>query len=277
MNAAKFTPRGGRIGLIVKRSPDYLAITVSDTGVGFDPASTPALFEMFSQAHAEVEGAEGGLGIGLSLVKGLVNLHGGSVRADSRGAGLGAEFTIEIPSSMILDRPTPTATADPVPTADAPSGCRVLVVDDNRDAADSLGMLLEFSGHEVRIAYSGGQALTTGEEYRPDIAILDIGMPDMDGYEVARRARSSQWGARVILIALTGWGQESDKQAALAGVSIGISPNRSIPMSSRNSSRAVWLLAGNQYLPREAPRFASEIPSACYHTERSAAWQRPRM
>lgn len=216
-NAAKFTPRGGRIDLAVTETPSGLDIAVRDTGVGFEPAAAPLLFEMFSQAHAGTEAADGGLGIGLSLVRELIQLHGGGVSANSGGKGLGAEFKITLPSTMILADPSPA-----IENRDEPGGpsakrrARILIADDNRDAADSLGMLLDLAGHEVKVAHSGKQALALGQQYRPDVIILDIGMPEMDGYEVARSARRDSWGRTALLVALTGWGQAADKEKASA-------------------------------------------------------------
>ena len=216
-NAAKFTPRGGRINLGVSKTPTDIVITVSDTGIGFEPAVAPHLFEMFTQAHAMTEGSEGGLGIGLSLVKGLIRLHGGSVSAQSGGKDLGAEFKITLPGSIILATPAPApATSSDLGPPISERSARILVADDNRDAADSLGMLLELAGHDVKVAHSGKAALALGGSYRPDVVILDIGMPDMSGYDVARHARQESWGKSAYLIALTGWGQAADKEHAAA-------------------------------------------------------------
>jgi signal transduction histidine kinase/ActR/RegA family two-component response regulator len=216
-NAAKFTPRGGRINLAVNKTPTEIVIAVRDTGIGFEPNLSPHLFDMFMQAHPATEGAEGGLGIGLSLVKGLIRLHGGSVSAESDGIGRGAEFKITLPGALILGLPAPTGatSADSGPSISA-RPARILIVDDNRDAADSLGMLLELSGRDVKVVHSGKEALILGASYRPDVVILDIGMPDMSGYEVARSARRESWGEPAYFIALTGWGQVTDKERAAA-------------------------------------------------------------
>jgi signal transduction histidine kinase/ActR/RegA family two-component response regulator len=217
-NAAKFTPHGGRITLAAARTGANLSITVTDSGIGFDPAAAPMLFEMFSQANAAAEASEGGLGIGLSLVRGLVQLHGGTVGARSPGKGLGAEFTITLPATMLSPAASPANLA-PVGSAipAAPSTqARVLIADDNRDAADSIGLLLQLEGHEVFVAHSGNEAIALGRLHRPDVVILDIGMPDIDGYEVARLARREPWGKHAYLVALTGWGQSDDKQSARA-------------------------------------------------------------
>jgi len=216
-NAAKFTPHGGRIALTATRTATNLLITVTDSGIGFEPSATPMLFEMFSQANAVAEGSEGGLGIGLSLVRGLVQLHGGAVGAHSRGKGLGSEFTITLPATMLSPAKPPAEVVPVVPmTRAAAKQARVLIADDNRDAADSIGLLLQLEGHEVFVAHSGNEAIALGRLHRPDVVILDIGMPDIDGYEVARVARREAWGEHAYLVALTGWGQTDDKESARA-------------------------------------------------------------
>jgi signal transduction histidine kinase/ActR/RegA family two-component response regulator len=216
-NAAKFTPRGGRINLAVSRTPTDIVIAVRDTGIGFEPALARHLFDMFTQAQGATEGSEGGLGIGLSLVKGLIQLHGGSVSAESGGIGLGAEFKITLPGTLVLASPTPdVATSSESGSPITERRARILIADDNVDAADSLGMLLELAGHDVKVAHSGNAALASGESYRPDVVILDIGMPDLSGYDVARAARHKAWGKSAYFIALTGWGQAADKERAAA-------------------------------------------------------------
>jgi CheY-like chemotaxis protein len=168
---------------------------------------------MFSQVSPGKGHTDGGLGIGLALVKGLVGLHGGSVEARSDGLGKGSEFLVYLPHAMVR-------AAAEAPQADAPPSrpvmraLRVLIADDNRDSAESLGMLLEMSGHEVQLAHDGTQALAMAAEKRPDVALLDIGMPGMDGYEVAMNIRKAPWGPNITLIAITGWGQEDNKRLA---------------------------------------------------------------
>jgi signal transduction histidine kinase len=211
-NAAKFTPRGGHAWLRARRDGAWIELGVRDDGIGIEPGQIPRLFEMFSQAHRALEGGRGGLGIGLALVRGLVERHGGTVEAKSAGPGRGAEFIVRLPAA---EAPRQAAEA---PSAVSAGKKKVLVADDNRDAADSLGFLLRTMGHEVRIAYDGEQALAAGAEFRPDAVILDIGMPRANGYDVAARARESDWGRGATLIALTGWGQRRDKAlAARAG------------------------------------------------------------
>lgn len=210
-NAAKFTPAGGRLSVSVSITADDLMIAVSDSGVGFDRAQIPLLFEMFSQADGRAADGEGGLGIGLALVKGLVELHGGQVRAESPGKGLGSTFTVLLPASAVVSASRPSQ--DPAEASDAKM-TTILVADDNRDAADSMGVLLELSGHQVLVAHSGSRAIEMGREHRPKVVILDIGMPDLSGYEVARRIRTEDWGKDVFLMAITGWGQADDKERA---------------------------------------------------------------
>jgi CheY-like chemotaxis protein len=172
---------------------------------------------MFSQVNSAIDRAEGGLGIGLALVKGLVALHGGRVEVRSEGLGRGSEFIVHLPHKVLA--PASVEVEEPshgAANSTAVRRGRVLVVDDNRDAAESLGLVLRFMGYEVSIAYSGAEALELGAVERPRAAIIDIGMPGMSGPEVARRMRREAWGRNAVLVALTGWGQDTDKQAARA-------------------------------------------------------------
>jgi signal transduction histidine kinase len=211
-NAAKFTPRGGHAWLRARRDGAWIELSVRDDGIGIEPGQLPRLFEMFSQAQPALERGRGGLGIGLALVRGLVERHGGTVEAKSAGPGRGAEFVVRLPAAEAPQEARQPQSQVPVGKK------RVLVADDNRDAADSLGFLLRTMGHEVRVAYDGEQALAAGADFRPDTVILDIGMPRANGYDVAARARESDWGRGATLIALTGWGQRRDKaMAARAG------------------------------------------------------------
>jgi PAS domain S-box-containing protein len=216
-NAAKYTDAGGRITLTASLANAELLISIRDTGIGLTPESIPGLFTMFSQVNSAVDRAEGGLGIGLALVKGLVALHGGRVEARSEGLGRGSEFIVHLPQKVLAPKST-AVVEDTRGAANAPAirRCRVLVADDNRDAAESLGMVLRFAGYEAFMAFSGAEALDIGARERPQAAIIDIGMPGMSGHEVARRMRLEAWGKNAVLIALTGWGQEQDKQAAKA-------------------------------------------------------------
>jgi len=215
-NAAKYTDPGGRIDLHVERDGGDLLIRVHDTGIGMEPEALPRVFEMFSQLRPALERSEGGLGIGLALVKGLVTLHGGSIDVHSGGIGQGSEFRVRIP----LSAADTGAVAQKVITDIAATGRgrRVLVVDDNADAAESLAMLLSLDGHEVRTAVDADQALDVAAHFQPELAILDIGLPRKNGYELARDLRRQRATRRAILIALTGWGQHEDRSRAyLAG------------------------------------------------------------
>ncbi len=208
-NAAKFTPPGGRISVAAELEGRTVAVHVEDNGVGFASDVAPALFKPYAQLaamHGRAGG--GGLGIGLSLVAGLVRLHDGQVEARSEGPGHGATFTVRLPVAAIAQPRDPRpAAASAVP----PPGTRILVADDNADAADSLQRILAFYGYAVKTAYDGRAALAAALEFEPQIAVLDIGMPEMDGYELARELRSRR-GAALTLVALTGWGQEHDRR-----------------------------------------------------------------
>jgi signal transduction histidine kinase/ActR/RegA family two-component response regulator len=214
-NAAKYTDAQGEIKLAAWQDAEGLAIRVTDDGIGIEPSVIKGLFEMFSQIDSAIDRAEGGLGIGLALVKGLVALHGGSVQATSPGLGRGSEFTIRLPRPLVVERRA-VGSSKPVPAAQAGPRGKVIVADDNRDAADSLKLLLELSGYDTFVAYNGQQALDFGARERPSAFILDVGMPDMTGYEVARRIRQQAWGRSALLVAVTGWGQDDDKERAKA-------------------------------------------------------------
>lgn len=212
-NAAKYTNPGGQISLAIQAEPTGLTIIVKDTGIGFEPDAVTDMFEMFTQVSSSQQ-REGGLGIGLALVKGLVTLHGGTVHARSAGMGQGSEFTIYLPGSIVVGQRANSA-LNPTDLPVANGGrCKVLIVDDNRDSADALAFLLESDGYEVTTGYSGTEALTLAAQGHPDAAILDIGMPDLTGYEVARRLRQETWGRGLLLVAMTGWGQAKDKERA---------------------------------------------------------------
>ena len=211
-NAAKYTDPGGHIELSGHVQGGLLCLSVQDDGIGMSPESLERNFEMFSQAEGASTRSDGGLGIGLALVRGLVELHGGAVEAMSEGPGRGSKFTVRLPLADSVASPAAAAETD-APTV-ATVGRRVLVADDNKDAADALAMLLELAGHEVRVAHGGRAALSLAQTFRPDVAVLDIGMPELNGYEVAKELRREPWGSRMFLIALTGWGQDDDRQRA---------------------------------------------------------------
>jgi two-component system CheB/CheR fusion protein len=214
-NAVKYTPAGGVIHLGIEVGPQFLTISVRDNGVGLSTEAMRNVFNMFTRINPEVARTEGGLGIGLALAKGLAQLHGGRIDVRSAGPGSGSEFMICLPRSLIVTTPPP---ASDVPVKVPAARRRILIADDNQDAAESLSMLLKLSDHEVHVAHSGGEAFEAAKETRPDIGIFDIGMPDLNGYQLAERIRHEAWGKTMKLIALTGWGQESDKRrAVLAG------------------------------------------------------------
>ncbi len=208
-NAAKYTPEGGRIWLTARRAGANVEISVRDSGAGIPAEVLPKVFDLFMQGERTYSRAQGGLGIGLTLVRSLVNLHGGGVEARSDGPGRGSEFVVRLPLAA-AQLAAPDGDRYARPAAVAPR--RILVVDDNRDAADSLGMLLKFLGADVCTANDGPAALEAFQTYRPSVVLLDIGLPEMDGYEVARRTRQQPEGGDVTLIALTGWGQEEDRR-----------------------------------------------------------------
>ena len=211
-NAAKYTERGGRIQLSARQEADELVLRVKDTGIGIAPDMLPRVFDLFVQVDHTATRSQGGLGIGLMLVKNLVGMHHGTVEAHSEGLGRGSEFVVRLPLSV-----QPVVVSGVQEDAEhnghqRTSGRRLLVVDDNQDAADSLAMLLKLQGHEVRVAHSGPAALEITKGYSPDVVFLDLGMPGMDGYEVARRLRQQPGLEKIVLAALTGWGQQEDRR-----------------------------------------------------------------
>ena len=211
LNSAKYTPPGGRISLWVELEADDVTVRVHDTGVGIPADALPTVFDMFSRVEHTMERGDGGLGIGLALVRGLVELHGGSVRADSRGAGQGATFTVRLPT--VAATPEPVAVpVDEAGEARRAARMRILVADDNHDVAQSMAMLLELFGHEVHVAHDGLDAVNAVERLRPELVFMDVGMPRLSGYEATRRIRAQPGGDRIVIAALTGWGQERDRR-----------------------------------------------------------------
>jgi PAS domain S-box-containing protein len=216
INAAKYTKPGGRLELSAGREGGNAIMRVKDNGIGIDPAVLPRVFEMFFQVDASMERSQGGLGIGLSLVKSVVELHGGSVEAHSDGPGSGSEFIVRIPAVVASASPAVDAKkSDSGGRTAVPR--RVLVVDDNRDSAESLAIFLQLVGHEVRTAFDGIDALELANTFDPDVLLLDLGMPKLNGYEVCRHIREQNWGKRMLIIAQTGWGQEDDKRRTREG------------------------------------------------------------
>jgi PAS domain S-box-containing protein len=213
INAAKYTDAGGHIRLSAARTATEAEIAVRDNGVGISAETMPRLFEMFAQADNVLERTEGGLGVGLALVRGLVTLHGGTVRAQSAGSGRGSEFIVRLPLGQT--EPEVLQRHDRINGTTAGVTLKILVVDDNRDAADTCAAVLELYGHEVRKAYTGRGGVELAETFRPHAMFVDIGLPDLNGYALAKAIRASPWGRDVLLVAVTGWGQSEDRQRAL--------------------------------------------------------------
>jgi CheY-like chemotaxis protein len=214
INAAKYTDPGGRIELEAQRKGGELIIVVRDNGIGISAEMIPRVFTLFAQASPALERSDGGLGIGLALVRGLLELHGGSVGAHSGGVGQGSEFLVRLPIGNPGDNEGVYQRSAPVNAGT--KQLRVLVADDNRDSAETCAALLKASGHEVSVAHTGREAFDLACRLRPDALLLDIGMPELNGYQLAQRIRGTDWGCRVMLIAITGWGQEQDKRRAEA-------------------------------------------------------------
>lgn len=207
-NAIKYTPEGGHIVLRARVEGDDVVIEVKDDGVGIPSEQLGAVFEMFSQVDRTLERSQGGLGIGLALVRKLLEMHGGIITARSEGPGLGSTFTITLPAARRLEKVGPMQSEPATPNPPK----RILVVDDNRDAAECLSMLLEISGHSTQMAHTGPDAIATACTFHPEIVFLDIGLPGMDGYEVARQLRRDPETSASTLIAVTGWGSEEDRR-----------------------------------------------------------------
>jgi CheY-like chemotaxis protein len=213
-NAAKYTAPGGRIVLSVAGDEERVTVAVRDNGVGISPEVLPYIFDLFTQAERTPDRSQGGLGIGLALVKSLIALHGGTVHANSDGLGQGSEFSICLPSVVRPAAAPEPAVAGPAASVSDNGNLRVLVVDDNADAAEMLAALLEVQGHAVSVEYDARGALARARNEHPDVLLLDIGLPDMDGYELARRLRAQPENAGATLVALTGYGQKQDRQEA---------------------------------------------------------------
>jgi PAS domain S-box-containing protein len=207
-NAAKYTEPGGHIRLAVEREGDEVVASIKDTGIGIPAHMLPNVFDMFTQVDRSLERAQGGLGIGLSIVKRLVEMHGGAVEAKSDGHGAGSEFVVRLP--VVLSVVTPQSEVDD--STSASGRRRILVVDDNRDAARTLALILQLTGNESKTAHDGLEALELGAKFLPDLILLDIGMPKLNGYDTARRIRQQPWGKHITLVALTGWGQDEDRR-----------------------------------------------------------------
>jgi CheY-like chemotaxis protein len=207
-NAAKYSERGSPIWLSSEVTEDQIIVSVKDQGIGIPAAMLPQIFDMFVQVDRSLERSQGGLGIGLTLVKRLVELHGGSVMAHSGGEGQGSEFVVRLPRVRSLPAEEVAATEDGKST----QRLRVLIADDNEDAAESLVQLLAMMGNTVHRAANGLQAVELAEHLRPEVIVLDIGMPGLNGFEACRRIRAQPWSQGVVMIALTGWGQDDDRR-----------------------------------------------------------------
>lgn len=209
-NSVKYTEPGGTIWLTARLCGAEVEVSVRDTGIGIDPQAFPFIFQMFSQAEGLVQG----LGIGLALAKTLAEMHGGTIEVMSEGIGKGSTFTVRLPVLDGEGEETPAAESAAVKNPTASRQKRILVVDDNQDSAQSMAMLLEMMGHDVRTAFDGLEAVETAEQFQPNLILMDIGMPRLDGREATRRIRAQPWGKSMMIIALTGWGQENDRLAS---------------------------------------------------------------
>lgn len=208
-NACKYTPPRGRVRLTATVEDGHVVVSVEDTGIGIPPERLASVFELFSQLPSALDQSQGGLGIGLALVKRLVEMHGGSVEARSDGPGRGSRFVVRLPRlapSLASETPAPEALRDDV------AGRRILIVDDNRDAAASLARLLQRSGCETHTAWDGLEGVAAAERVRPDVVLLDLGMPRLDGLQACRRIRETAWGRDALILAMTGWGQDADRR-----------------------------------------------------------------
>ena len=211
-NAAKYTDAEGRIHVRVERDGTEAVVHVQDNGIGISEAVLPKVFDLFTQVDRRLDRPSGGLGIGLALVRRLVDMHGGTVSAHSGGPGQGTEIVVRLPIGVEKRRlplQPPDAREQVTPTT---RPCRILVVDDNKDAADSMGLALELAGHDVRTAYDGHEALELAPAFAPEVLLLDLGMPGLNGFEISRHIRQQPWGTSLALIAVTGWGQEQDRR-----------------------------------------------------------------
>jgi PAS domain S-box-containing protein len=210
-NAARYTDPGGDIVLVAESQGSDVVVTVRDNGVGIPPEMLPHVFDIFTQVNRSLGRSQGGLGIGLTLVRTLVQMHGGSVAARSAGHGLGSEFVVRLPV-VVESRAQPMTLGGDTLRSVPAAGRRILVVDDNHDAARTLAQVLKLLGHEARTVHDGGAAVDAAEQYRPELMLLDIGLPVMNGYDVAKEIRKRAWGRDIVIVALTGWGQEGDRR-----------------------------------------------------------------
>jgi CheY-like chemotaxis protein len=210
INACKYTEPGGRIWLSAELSPGAVVVQVRDDGIGIPPDRLPEIFELFTQVDGSLERSQGGLGIGLSLVKRIVEMHDGRVTAHSEGRGHGSTFAVRLP--LLVEGRAFVPPSEPARDAPPTTRGRILVVDDNRDGAESLALLLGRTGADTRIAYDGNEAIDAAASFRPDVILLDLGLPKLNGYEACRAIRAEAWGRDIVIVALTGWGQEEDRR-----------------------------------------------------------------
>ena len=208
-NSSKYTRPHGTITLSAERTDGEVVVTVKDTGAGIPKDKLASIFDMFMQVDGTAERSQGGLGIGLTLVKRLAEMHGGSIEARSAGEGQGSEFIVRLP---VISEPATVSQPGPASEPEPSTQRQILIVDDNRDSADSLAMLLEITGNKTYMAHDGEEAVEAIEKHRPEVVLLDIGLPKLDGHEVCRRVRQQPWGRDIVMIALTGWGQEDDRR-----------------------------------------------------------------
>jgi CheY-like chemotaxis protein len=205
-NSAKYTDRGGHIWLRASQQGSDIVVSVKDNGIGIPADQLPRLFKMFAQVDRSLGRAQGGLGIGLTLVKRLVEMHGGTVEARSDGPGQGSEFTVRLPIAVEEPKESAALMTNGASTSKSPR--RIFIVDDNHDAANSLAQLLRIMGNEIHTAYDGRAAVDGAANFRPEVMLLDIGLPKLDGYQACRMIRQEPWGKNIVIVALTGWGQE---------------------------------------------------------------------
>ncbi len=213
-NASKFTPTGGLIRVTGKQLDGHIELAVADTGVGISQELLPSVFDLFVQGDPPLGRIGGGLGVGLTLVKEIVTMHGGSIAAKSAGPNLGSEFTLRLPQFVENDQVAGTSQKSPQTQVEATH--RILVVDDNRDSAETMAMLLQLSGHTVRVAFDGPSALPAVREFQPELVLLDLGLPGLTGYEVAKKVQEMTLAHRPMLVAMTGYGQQGDRQRTRA-------------------------------------------------------------
>jgi CheY-like chemotaxis protein len=217
-NAANYTPQGGAVALVCEVDGDEAVVSVRDSGVGIDPALRASIFDLFVQGSRPLDRRQGGLGIGLTVARALVRMHGGSIAVHSEGTGGGSTFVVRLP--LLQSQMAATAAPEQVPVSQR-SGLRILVVDDNTDAAESLAVILDQWGYEAEVVADGMQAIARWHTFQPDAVLLDIGLPGMSGYELARHLRLLPRGSDVLLVAITGYGQGPDRQLSYqAGIDV---------------------------------------------------------